>query len=146
MKTKKLNLKVDFNMSRADFTYGNCAMLAICGAFNLSMDAIRIICSFYGINPDSGISYFECKKLITKISKCSACYRRADYTPNKSGIKYGQLIGLFNQNSYLVMFDEHLSYVEKSVIYDTYLRNNDVEGRDRWLNQIPTGWWKIIKY
>lgn len=132
------------------FDFGNCATIAISQGFGIPFFTLRCICeSFKWKKWREGITFNQCRRLINFLSKQTG--DKAEYISNKAGIKYYQFVTLFNKGKWIVMFDEHLSYCENGIIYDSWLddmtKSIYTEGRTRLKVIIykvpPVGWWKI---
>jgi len=124
--------------SLKEFEYGCCATDAICAAFNVPHDVFETICGLIKIKCNNqGFSYNECRRIIGAFCKKTQ-YR---YIPNTTKVTYCQMLSLVDRYRYLVMFDEHLSYIRGNTIFDSYF----YEEKDYYKKTIPTGWWKIWK-
>lgn len=145
-------MKEDFEIkiSKArdkDFTYGNCALIAIANAFNTSPSAIH--CLFLAIkckHPEKGVSFRECQKVLYILSK--SYYQYVNYFTNPNKITYRQFCSIFKKGKYLFNFDEHLSYMEDGIIYDSFIYINIVSKANLdknldYINLPPKGYWKI---
>ncbi len=121
--------------SKSEFSFGNCAFIAIGSAFDIPNKSLVVICNILGINHIEGMSFWECKKLINEIAK--GYNKKVLYKPNYLNLTYQHLAILFEDVSIIAMFPKHLSLCEKGTIYDTYM--NTIEVRE-WK---PTGYWTI---
>lgn len=130
---------INVHVSREKFSFGNCASIAICQAFDVPYNAFKAICKATKIKSydDMGLLFSECKKLINLLS--SSCQCTSDYIPNKGKITYVQMLLLLNEGKYLVMFDEHLSFSENGEVYDSFFYYLPIDFKQA----KPTGWWKI---
>ena len=134
---------VNVHPSKENFRFGNCATIAICQAFDISMNAFRAISKLMKVryyeddNDEDGLSFFECKKLINLLSDSCGCTSK--YVHNTEKVTYPQMLLLLNKGKYLTMFDIHLSFAENGEVFDSYYYG--------WASGFkkakPTGWWKI---
>ena len=127
-------IKVPLNPPKEDFRFGNCAAIAISQAFSIPFWVVNIISRSLKFNIHEGLDYWQCKKLIDRISHQSSSSN--EYVSNKTNVRYIQLAVLL-KGRYLVMFHNHLSYMENGQIYDRYFDEEDI------LKITPTGWWEI---
>src|SRR5688572_2124848 len=97
--------------SKNTFRFGSCAAIAICSAFDCTEQTFRIVCHLLKIKEEFGLSFFECKKVINALN----LGREVKYVPNKAVVNYPQMAYLLNKGSYIVMFKEHLSFIEDGV-------------------------------
>ncbi len=134
-------VEVILNPCEEKFDFGCCATLAIASAFDLNKTAMRAICTALGFKVWwDGLDFNQIKKIINLLDH----RKEIKYIPNITAISYSQLCILFPENSFLVMFDEHLSYAKNGQIYDTHILDQGDFFRKDWLNnQKVTGWWKI---
>lgn len=124
-----------------DFKYGNCACIAISNAFDLNWTSIKTICKILKIDYNEGLTFWECKKVINLLAENS--YKIAIYRPNVAVLEYWQLIALMNKGKYLTVFNEHLSYMENGVLYDTYISYQLPHEKTEYLKRKFTGYWEI---
>jgi hypothetical protein len=119
-----------------DFLYGGCATLAFAGAFDTPPQAIKIIISLMGIrNSHKGMTFDQCKKVIYKLSREFS--KKVEYKTNPTKLNYVDFAYSHKFGRYLIIFDEHLSYMEDGVIYDGFFEKEELD------RKIPTGWWKL---
>lgn len=133
---KKKKTDIIIHPSKEQFIYGNCASVAICSAFGIEWRAFKTICALMKMDISEGLSFFECKKLINRLS--SSYDTKIEYIPNYAKVKYYQMLLLLNKGKYIVMFHNHLSYAENGEVFDGYY-----QGSEKAKFYIPTGWWKI---
>jgi len=130
-KTKEITL-----YRSVDFVYGNCVSRALIKAFNINDKIFNAICYAAGIQkPNQGLTYFECKRIINVL--CKAYKQKATYYPNYGLVTYGQLAFVLPKSKYIVIFDEHISYLEDDQIFDGWFDKEQIMKRK------PTGWWEI---
>lgn len=136
-KPKKAVVKV--NRTPEQFRYGNCAEIAICQAFDIPKNALKVILLLMKVDKkkQGGLSFFEIKRLLNTL--CEIYPGCSIYCPNRAKVTYYQLMLILTEGRYLVMFDEHLSYACNGEIWDSYFDNEEIEKRK------PTGWWKLGK-
>ncbi len=133
---KPLHIKI--NKPKEEFKYGSCAIIAISSAFNINRNALVIIMRLLKYKYwAEGLDFYQLKRIINTLD----IGREWTYTPNPADIRYWQLVGLFKDRNIIVMFSEHLSYVEKGEIFDEYIYNSGSAGKKEWINGKPTGWW-----
>jgi len=134
------SIAVTINDSKEDFEYGCCATVAIASAFNTKDKYVQLICKAAGYkNCCKGLTYSQIKKIINLIDN----RKEWKYKPNTLGLTYYQILGLFPNTSFIVMFSEHLSYAEKGEIYDSYISQLEIdEDKLKWIKGIPKGWWE----
>ena len=129
-------IEIQINDSKEEFKFGCCATVAISAAFNMNAHSIAVVLRLLKFKEwYDGLTFFQIKRLINVLDPVG----RWTYVPNNAQVRYNQLIILFKDKSLIVMFSEHLSYVEKGQIYDSYLIN--ALDREGWINAKPTGWW-----
>lgn len=141
--------KVDIQPSKQNFYYGNCALIAIAQAFDMPVNALVAVCDALKMNKlgqdykEEGLSFYQCKKIINHLAHSYRC--TCTYIPNRSKVTYNQMLLLLNLGKYLTMWDIHLSYAEKGIIYDSYLHHfGSSTDKDLDITRIvPTGWWKV---
>lgn len=139
----KLIEGIKLHPSEEKFRYGNCATIAICQAFDIHFHAFIAICRLMKIKTDEydndkiGLSFFECKRLINLLSDSCRCSTK--YISNISKVSYIQMLSLLNKDTYLTMFDIHLSYAKNGEVYDSYFYDLPQDFKE----SKPTGWWKI---
>lgn len=130
-KKKEIILNTD-----SDFRYGSCVSRALIKAFDTNDCIIRALSFSIGVkDPGEGFTYFDCKRLIHLL--CKGYRRRVRYCPNYGGITYAQMAFTLDKYQYLVLFDIHLSYVQKGQIFDGYFDKQEI------MKIKPTGWFEI---
>lgn len=139
---KKEEIKI--HKSKEECSFGCCAAVAICSAFDIPGKSLNIICDVLGISEiNKGLNFWECKKIINRIAKSCKC--NVIYHPNKAKVTFKQMIMLLSSGAYVIMFGNHLSYMENGELYDSFLYK-EYEGdtqAEKYLAKKPTGWWKI---
>lgn len=114
-----------------DTRFGECAVRAIAALFRSHSEWIELVANLKGVkNPEQGLNFFECKKVINAVGKLLE--RRYRYVPNSVGLTYLQVVWLYYDG--IVMFDEHLSFFRGWEVVDDWM---SPEG----MNDVPTGFW-----
>jgi hypothetical protein len=119
------------------FRFGNCASLAIGGAFDIDLRALTVIAKAIKLDlTQEGLTFGECQRLITYL--CKEFKYTNFYTPNTTKVSYTQFLNILPKGKYILDVGEHLSYYEDMVVYDSYM-----EDPKDFQRVIPTGWWQI---
>lgn len=138
---KKIDIEIRPN-PKYEFSYGSCATIAIAAAFDMDIRSLNVILDLIGIKGyKEGLTYNQCVKVINKLAL--SLKKEITYIPNLD-ITFGQYIYFNREESHLIMFSEHLSYMKDGIVYDNYFTGyfNDQE-RLEFLSRKPTGFWRI---
>ncbi len=137
--------------AKGEFQFGNCVACALSQAFSIPYPALKIIFQSLKLDIGDGCNFWECTKVVNLLAKNFDWGIK--YAPNTTKVTLGQLIDVINDRKLLVMFDIHLAYVEKGILFDSYYYESAVNAPDtkawaesvmmRQLRRIPTGWWVI---
>lgn len=125
--------------SKVNFSFGNCAAVAIAGAFELPLWFVNEQFRARGIlDPATdGVTFNDCQSVIYGLGRRSGrkvVHRKLHYLINYNGISKIMMDG-----TYIVHFDEHLSLLQDGVVYDDYFIDNPI----RFKQWVPCGWWVI---
>lgn len=115
-----------------NFVFGNCAIIAIGQLFDSRQKWIELMARLCGIKePEDGLTFFECKKVINKIGELFG-NQQYEYVTNSTGLTYKQIVWVYDRG--IVMFDEHLSFFKDKEVFDSYMRPHEMYNK-------PTGFW-----
>lgn len=121
------------------FSYGNCAIIALAQLTGIGEEGIEVIASLIGIKrPTSGLTFNNINKVLSTITDHTnnLPYK---YTSNKTKVTVLQLVTLYSDRKIVLMFDEHLCFIENGIIYDSFFTTYTFS---RTVEEIkPTGWW-----
>lgn len=143
MNTQKHIHKIPVQRSRAHgFYYGNCATLAIAGAYEADTIEVGELFKLIGEHPNHGVS----ERAINKIIRFLSTTKRKPtpvYVPNTQYYSIFRFVNKIKKGEYLVSFDEHLAHYVDGVFYDNFiLENTELVLTKREIRKI-VGWWKI---
>lgn len=143
MNPKRRISKIPVQRSRAHgFYYGNCATLAIAGAYDIAPGEVGQLFKLINEDPEKGVS----EQAINKIIKFLANTKRKPtpiYIPNKEHYSIFRFVSKIKEGEYLVSFDEHLAHYIDGVFYDNFILDNmDLLLNKKEIRKI-VGWWKI---
>jgi len=129
--------EIKIERPKFNFYYGNCCSLALTQGFDISIDVLLLAFNLLKFkNPNEGLTFFECKKIIEELVIWKY-HRKIKYQTNEASITFAQMSVLMKTGKYIVIFDEHMSYLENGVIFDRFYDRKE-------MYQVkPTGWWKI---
>jgi hypothetical protein len=126
--------------SKGEFAFGNCASVAIAGAFGLRVMDVCEVFERMGFDWVEGVSFNECQKTIYFLGR--TLRRKVVYRKNRIKGSYSSFAKVLADGGiYIMHFDEHLSLLENGVVYDSYFKGMD--GKKKFEKWMPNGWWVI---